>query len=248
MRRAWIRVLSAATILALLGVVAEQAGARAREVDRLRDESLAIASELERVPPEHRLEAVREETRRIELDLERLELIVPSDFEPAVERRDVEEAGARFGVHVLFSQARVAPEGSHRRCEYFVFLLGTEQGMSLLLSHLEKRARLRTWKREGGRTGAMWGTLTTFAKAARERQKADRPSAPESGPAEQVWLWPYTTEIRKLEEELRESRGKLAEKRDALLILSRFEVKKSELQSLVDFILTTKKPAAESGS
>lgn len=94
----------------------------------------------------------------------------------------------------------------------------------------------------------MWGTLTTYAKATRERPKAALVSVPESVLAERVWLWPYTTEIRKLEGELRESRGKLAEKREALLILSRFEVKKSELQSLVDFILATKKPAAESGS
>lgn len=240
LRLARIRVLASVALLSFLGVVVQQAGVRAREVDRLEGECLEAAERLELLSTAPSLRAVQDETRLVETDLGRLEAVVPLEFDESVERREMEHAGASRGVEVLFSQSRLLREGGFRKCEHRVFLLGGDQAFSSLLTDFDRKARIRTWKREEQRPGVLGGTLTTYARATR----VELPPPP-AFRAERLWLWPYTAEIRNLESKARISRRELAEKRELAEAIDRLESLNEELRSLVAFIQTKKEPASE---
>lgn len=231
LRRARFRTLVALLLLGATALVLQQAGVRMRTIERLNGERIDLAAQLEIASDGLDLGRVLNEIPKIEADLERLQLIVPDDFNPAAEREEVEKEAVRFGVRALFARYRVTSDEGYRKCDANLFLIGPDAGIEALLKRLHEKARLRTWKKEKGREGCVWGTLTTYARP------LPTPSMPIAVvQAEKVWLWPFTRDVERAERELRALRKDVESRRERIATVNRYELLRDELQALVDFV------------
>ncbi len=243
LRRARARTLAALILLGAIAVVLQQAGVRMRVIARLNDERIDLAAQREAAPSGVEADRILDEIRKIETDLENLQKILPDEFDLAVEREEVEREAASVGVRVLFASYREEPDEDFRKCEAKVFLLGPEARIDALLERFWQRARLRSWKREKGRPGCVWGVLSTYARARRAST-----SPVNVVPAETLWLWPFTSHVRRAEADLQAARKELESERKLVDAVNRFELLREELQTVVDFIQARHvKPGSEDG-